>query len=250
MRYSEIVTEAIDITSPDFQRWFGQSKVVDAMGRPVVVYHGTGGDFDAFNTSGGKGKTFGTGAFFSSNPATASTYAPGDGGNLKPVYLSLQHPAILDAGKENWNRIGKRARVDLPAVTVSDQADEDLLADLFDRPATPNAMKKLKARSTTLGRLFPDEMRYVDDFMSTDDMARWAKSQGYDGLIIRNVADHGPSGMHSTSDARKPSDLYVAFRPEQIKSAVGNTGAFDPRNPSIVESEVVTEARWKTPPLL
>ena len=216
------MTEAIDIAAPEFQRWFGHSKVVDASGKPLVVYHGTGGDFDTFNTGGGKGKTFGTGAFFSSNPATASTYAPGDGGNLRPVYLSLQHPVIVNAGTRNWNRIGKSARIDLPAVEVSDQADEDLLAGLLDRPATPNAMKKLKARSTTLGRMFPDEMRYVDDFMSTDDMARWAKSQGYDSLIIHNVADHGPSGMHSTSDARTPSDLYVAFYPAQIKSAISS----------------------------
>jgi hypothetical protein len=29
---------------------------------------------------------------------------------------------------------------------------------------------------------------------------------------------------------------YIAFRPEQIKSAIGNSGAFDPANPSIIAS--------------
>jgi hypothetical protein len=83
--------------------------------------------------------------------------------------------------------------------------------------------------------MFPDEMRYVDDFTSTDDMARWAKSQGYDGVIIRNVGDRGPSGAFATDAARSSGNLYVAFRPEQIKSAISNAGTFDPRSPNISE---------------
>ncbi len=36
-----------------FYRWFGNSKVVDDQGRPLVVYHGTSADFNTFDT--GKG---------------------------------------------------------------------------------------------------------------------------------------------------------------------------------------------------
>ena len=32
-----------------FQRWFGDSKVVDRDGEPLVVYHGTGDDFTVFD---------------------------------------------------------------------------------------------------------------------------------------------------------------------------------------------------------
>lgn len=45
-----------------------------------------------------------------------------------------------------------------------------------------------------------------------------AKSEGFDGIVVKG-------------DGR-----YIAFRPEQIKSATGNTGAFDPANPSILAS--------------
>lgn len=45
------------------------------------------------------------------------------------------------------------------------------------------------------------------------------RSGDYDGAIIRNTEDEG--------------DIYVAFRPEQIKSATGNRGTFDPENPDI-----------------
>ena len=41
---NEIKTE-----TPAFKAWFGDSKVVDADGNPLVVYHGTMGDFEAFD---------------------------------------------------------------------------------------------------------------------------------------------------------------------------------------------------------
>jgi N12 class adenine-specific DNA methylase len=44
-----------------FWRWFGDSKVVDDQGRPLVVYHGTGDDFTEFDTNKGQlGTHFGT----------------------------------------------------------------------------------------------------------------------------------------------------------------------------------------------
>lgn len=41
MRIIELVREAVDPTSPEFRRWFGQSKVVDERGKPQLMYHGT-----------------------------------------------------------------------------------------------------------------------------------------------------------------------------------------------------------------
>lgn len=39
------------VTSDAFRKWFGDSKVVDADGKPLVVYHGTGADFNVFDLS-------------------------------------------------------------------------------------------------------------------------------------------------------------------------------------------------------
>ncbi|MBC7599211.1 MAG: hypothetical protein H7238_09350, partial [Polaromonas sp.] len=117
--------------TPAFKQWFGDSKVVDAQGEPLVVYHGTNSDIQMFNTNGGAGKTSDTGAFFADNPYTASTYATGatKGGNVVPTYLSLKHPVIIDAGGFNWNSIQQKSSVELPAVDVVDQQDENLLAN-------------------------------------------------------------------------------------------------------------------------
>lgn len=218
----------------NFRSWFGASKVVDDQGRPLVVYHGTGADLEQFKTQGGAGKSHETGAFFSSNPATASTYTGGvNGGNVLPVFLALENPVVIDAQGKNWNAIEQKAKVQLPSVTVSDQEHEDLHAALTDREPVQGAVKQLRARSTNVRALFPGEWDYPDDTASTDDLARWARKHGYDGLVIRNVCDNGPTGSFASEESRAPSDLYVAFRPNQIKSAVGNNGDYDAANPGI-----------------
>lgn len=57
-----------------------------------------------------------------------------------------------------------------------------------------------------------------------DDAIEQAKADGYDGLVYENTAE----GFGTES--------WVAFRPEQIKSAIGNRGTFDPENPNILFS--------------
>lgn len=218
----------------NFWKWFGDSKVVDEQGRPLVVYHGTSQDISVFNTDGGKGKTYGTGSFFSSNPDTSATYTGGsNNGNMIPVYLRMEKPAILDAQDSNWNRLNKNTRVILPEVTVSSQVDEDLLAALEERTPDQGATYRLKARNTTLGRLLPDDFRYIDDYGSTDDIARWARQKGYAGLIINNVVDQGATGNFANERSSTPSTIYVVYNPNQIKSAIGNNGEYSSANNDI-----------------
>ena len=64
-----------------------------------------------------------------------------------------------------------------------------------------------------------------------------AKAHDHDGLIIRNMSDMG--GIQ---------DQYVVFRPEQIKSVIGNTGKYDPTDYRIHHQEVSSTAleRMKT----
>lgn len=167
------------VETPEFKKWFGNSKVVDETGEPLKVYHGTLNrtinpegkhvDFTEF-----KNRAFNRnldGFFFSDNPDIASEYAGVDkkedyiapGGVVKPVFVKLENPLIVDRK----------------------------------------------------GQSFQGQNKYIKE----------AQDAGNDGLIFKNVMDMG-------SD--KPQTQYVAFRPEQIKSAIGNSGAFDPNNPSII----------------
>lgn len=195
------VMKAPKIESKAFKNWFADSKVVDEDNKPIVVYHARRGDFEAFDPSMGEGKTADTGTFFSASPAVAATYNTSSEHNIVPVYLSLKKPFVVDFNGANWNKAGQDALVKLP-----DGTDDDLLSYFNASP---------------------------DDVVSTDDVARLAKEQGYDGVIIKNVVDHGPAGRFSTEEAFKPTDIYVAFKPQQIKSVM-NKGTFDPDDPRML----------------
>lgn len=195
------IPKAPKIESKAFKNWFGESKVVDESSKPIVVYHARRGDFEAFDPLRSEGKSAGTGTFFSSSPDVAATYNTSSEHNLVPAYLSLKKPFIVDFGGANWNRAGSEAIVKLP-----DGSEDDLLS------------------------YFGAAM---DETVSTDDVARLARKQGYDGVIIQNVVDHGPAGRFASKEAEKPTTIYVAFQPEQVKS-VFNKGEFDPRNPNML----------------
>lgn len=184
-----------DVKSAAFRAWFGDSKVVDAKGRPQVVYHGSPdlrelNDAGFFATNDERAVAAGflggdwperavkeRAYFFTPDRKAATSYTdrfraydrenaePG----LVPVYISLQNPLVVDFGGERWT--------------------------------------------------------------GTDAAIARAKGEGYDGLIVENVRDHYQSGKTQKGD--KPHRVVVAFSPEQIKS-VDNSGAFDPTDPRIL----------------
>lgn len=93
------------LDNPNFVKWFADSKVVDAHGLPLVVFHGTAspnwtrdGDRVRFESRNGMGE----GAYFTPDPVMASDYAccdaeVGDGDPaLIPVYLRVTNPKILN----------------------------------------------------------------------------------------------------------------------------------------------------------
>ena len=48
---SLLIVENITDT-PEFKRWFGKSKIKDANGKPLVLYHGTNAIFNIFDPEG------------------------------------------------------------------------------------------------------------------------------------------------------------------------------------------------------
>jgi hypothetical protein len=156
----------------NFWVWFGDSKVVDALGRPLVVYHGTlSGGFDAFEH--GATGMFGDGIYFAKSAATASFWAgdrdaeiPGEsefGGSVYALYVKITCPA-----------------------------DEYLASE----------MESMHGRDASVA----------------------LRGFGHDGIV--------------TDD-----EEIVVFEPMQIKSAIGNSGRFDPSSASLTDTkDVVTPA--------
>lgn len=73
-----------------------------------------------------------------------------------------------------------------------------------------------------------DEIKYNGEVKDTYEWAKWAEKNGYDGVIFRNIRD----GVDFNS-MNEPTNDYVTFASNQIKSATDNVGTFDQNNPDI-----------------
>lgn len=100
MRFREIVEGRSDpLDNPAFRSWFGDSQVVDSSGKPLVVYHGTTGDYTSLKLS--SEGALGAGIYLTPNAEFAGNYASGSGANIIPVYVSMQNPLIIDGGRDD-----------------------------------------------------------------------------------------------------------------------------------------------------
>ncbi len=192
----------LQTNTPAFKRWFDESKVVDASGKPLVVYHGTGADITSFDNamaSPGMDKNRKGVAWFSTAPEVAGGFAGSQRGesfagitlghsNILPVYLSIKKPYV--------DLHGKYAK---GGGLTAEEASE-LEAEGYDGIHWPQAAVDLPD-TTDQG---PVKGYYRNRFGEA-----WGESeQGY-------------------------PDQWAAFRPTQIKSAVGNNGGFSASNPDI-----------------
>lgn len=186
-----------------FWKWFGDSKVVDNQGRPMVVYHGSinGGGFTEFIDS--------EGVFFTEDRVHASSYAGNNEdakdyysyaydsdeipGTIYPSYLKISNPYFADFKGRDWK-----------------------------------------------GRLLDDEGDYISGTdiggLNTHTIEENARENGFDGVVIKNVVD--PGMEHSlVGYSKKPENIYGVFSRYQIKSADDNNGTFDANDPNILHQD-------------
>ena len=116
----ELLYESINIAdNPNFWKWFGNSKIVDEQGNPLVVYHGS--------TRGGISQSGTRNSFFSSDYTVAKTYseddyesAKGENPIIQSMFLKIENPLIVDAQGNAWMDIEYNGHSittnDLPAI--------------------------------------------------------------------------------------------------------------------------------------
>lgn len=210
------INELAITDTPEFKRWFGQSKVVGKDGNPLVVYHGTASAFHAFEV-GHIGDVFGDddhGFFFTNNTGDdmASGYAKraavdGMGANVLPVFVRIENPFTF--ADYAWMAEWVDNQEDTTDELISKILDGQSLIAWFDRHK---------------GSLVPE-----------------AIAGGHDGIILY---DPGTDIGHGV-----PENLVVAFKPEQIKS-IFNTGSFNPDSVNLSEATTSYVPRACDPALL
>jgi hypothetical protein len=164
--------------TPEFKRWFGDSKVVNDRGAPKVMYHGTdaANDFDAFDTSRG-------GAWFAEDPYIAEAYTRRAGGGAKrliPTYLSIQNPVRVPEDID----LSKEYSAEEVVNRINDVNGTAFLPEDF--------------------RLDPEQSAPAYQFLASKDLADFAAKSGFDGV-------NAYEGGYATWSAFEPSQIKSVY---------------------------------------
>jgi len=185
----------------NFWKWFGDSKVVDEQGRPLVVYHGTPtGNFTVFKPL----------QFFS----------------LKKEYADIYQSS--SASSRNYNRpqvAPSTYEVYLKIEKPFDTRKSQVAKNIFNRFASHNNPVNYSYAQKLTDRGFPDWME-LDNLVEFMDEMKVGRN--FDGFIL----DEGSIGGYGNKVVWRGLS-YVPRSNTQIKSATGNDGSFDGSNPDI-----------------
>jgi hypothetical protein len=87
----------------NFWKWFGDSKVVDKKGNPLIVYHGSGRNFTEFEPMKSS-SDFPEAMYFSDSEKVAKSYS-NFGVIPYRLYLKIEKPYIIDAKNRDFNSL-------------------------------------------------------------------------------------------------------------------------------------------------
>ncbi len=211
-----------------FKKWFGDSKVVDESGEPLVVYHGTNAQFDTFSYDkiGTNGTAEGVGFYFTDDADTAAGYKK-QNGEVKECYLSIQKPLRHNSHYLSFEDV--KNIIQKAAELQSEEYEEDLKDSFVSNYADTYSMNFEDAVEEAAYMIYAEDKTDTDilgeiAYAANSEFANRATTliTGYDGVITNGYGDLGKGG----------GNFYIPFNPEQIKS-VDNEGTFDRSNPNI-----------------
>jgi adenine/guanine phosphoribosyltransferase-like PRPP-binding protein len=188
-RSSQTDTEA-------FQKWFGDSKIVDENGEPLTVYHGTNATFTEFSRdqqgSNTAWENTNLGFYFIADRNLAQEFANESGGDtVMDAYLSIQKPLRL---------------------TMTDLFSNESQASTIYEAMTGERLSPADALDALNDEIGLGDLGEVMNSLATDEAKAVIEAAGYDGV----VSEYGDGNLE-----------YVAFNANQIKSATENNGNFD-----------------------
>ncbi len=239
--------KALNVATTAFRRWFGDSKVVDDQGQPLIVYHGTIGDFTEFSKEKLGASTMvesaKKGFFFGGKPEVAERFSR--------IANRLREGVSLDEAYDNFSKYleSKREVVRQAEASEDKQKIADAQRELKDAEEAFASFSNMNQSIMPVylslqnplvvdqqGKSFRDE-----PYASIIDRA---VKGGYDGVIIKNTYDGQSAPTFFDRAVAKlrgkgvPTDtIYIAFEPTQIKSQF-NRGTFDSGSANILEAKV------------
>ena len=248
------------------RKWFSDSKVTNEDGSPKTVYHGTHADVKKFASPKRSHFGFHFGNEEAANNRLEDT-AEGrvDQDDVKHFAdLSERRYNDLASYQEELNRRNQEVPTEEIAAALERGEDFVPILDKYKYKPTEQEQERLKHleskwKSANLpihkfgvgSNIIPAHISLKNP-LRLPDIGDWGnikalrsvlpwnswaeshkelreefKKNGYDGIVYRNRIENPV--MHS--------DSYIVLEPTQIKSAIGNRGTFDPKNPDITKAD-------------
>lgn len=193
----------------NFYRWFGDSKVVDEQGRPLVVYHGTDElNIETFDKDRAYSATDAIGNWFGSKKIAQQRIKDRGGkGKIYPVYLSIDNPITVKTRAELNTYIAEK---------MGNITDEELIEMLEDDVKQYSAEYKFTLEDLETYKKQKETPKVRNDINTAilnnldptfrDELVPYVREavKNLNGVIIEDDMGFGKT--------------YVAFNPNQIKS--------------------------------
>jgi len=167
----------VDVNSASFRKWFGDSKVVDEEGKPLVVYHGTVASSPIDQFSGDAYAGWFAESHEKANQYASDVYGDAENGAIYPVHLAIKNPLDLYSSFDSDFKFVAENIANVMGVP------RDEVQELFD---------DYSWSSTYAG------------LIHTRDFQEWTESLGYDGIIAKE-------GGEKTYAAFSPTQIKSAI---------------------------------------
>lgn len=210
--------------TPAFKKWFGDSKVVDGSGKPLVVYHGTNVDIKEFGGEGRRAVTWVT-----PDSGLANNFVAGGrrnmGGKAKkgstvyPLYVSIKKPLDLREFLPNTS-MSEAEFLKLAGIEPTDELLSEMASNLLSSGYIGVATS-IEDPVAHLVNSSKGKVR-IHGFLENPEIIRVLAEHGYDGYRLKESYVTG-----QRKDKREvTSETFAAFSPNQIKSATSNDGNY------------------------
>lgn len=228
MDIRKIIIESLQQKIPsdlndNFFRWFGDSKVVDERGQPMICYHGTkkGGFTEFMPKFGYKGKSkqqVDLGSHFSIDKEYAEGYMrEKKDGSLYECYLKIESPLYTNQmfwrGDEGFDKLYNFLK------ELFGHKFKKLFLDKGDWYTDKNGDKQPQIMNLMINA-------FLIDMVSSGHLYETLIKCGYDGIF------HEPYNLKDIKYINKHPKAYIVLTPSQIKS-IYNDSSWDINNNNI-----------------